>query len=101
VIEGIIPVIIKYYLDLLIQVLIRVLIGSTRRASPNPTTSTNKWRYDDTVDLEDPYDEPLFLTRPLDPTLLASSSLLASSATRGLESHEIADRSDQIKRRRF
>jgi len=66
-------------------------------APANPSIST-KCHYD-AEDLEDS-DEPLFLTCLLDPSLLATSSLLLTGATRGLDSHEISDRSAQ-KHHRF
>ena len=53
--------------------------------SPDPTRSNNKHHYDDAEDLEADYDEPLFLTCPLDVSLLATSSLLA---TKGPEYQE-------------
>ena len=59
------------------------------RTSPNPTRSNNKRHYDDAEDLEADREEPLFLTCPLDASLLATSSLLIPSATRDPEYQEI------------
>ena len=70
------------------------------RASPNPTLSPNKRRYDDAEDLED-FDGPLFLTRPLDPALLATSSLLPSGGAPDPNYQEPLPRSGLIKRHRF
>jgi hypothetical protein len=68
------------------------------RTSPDPTLSLNKRRYDDAEDLEE-YDGPLFLTRPLDPALLATSSLLPPSGTPDPKYQETSSRSGFIKRR--
>jgi hypothetical protein len=68
------------------------------RASPDPTTFTNKRSYDAT-DLADG-DEPLFFTRTLDQSILATSSLLSNNASRGADSRDFSDRSGQIKHRR-
>ena len=57
--------------------------------SPNPTTSNNKCHYDDAEDLEVDYNEPLFLTCPLDARLIATSSLLIPSITTSPENQEI------------
>jgi hypothetical protein len=69
------------------------------RTPSDPPTFTNKRRYDATA-LEE-VDEPLFFTRPLDPAILATSSLLPNNATRGSDSRETSDRSDHMKRRRL
>ena len=66
-------------------------------APSNPTTS-NKRRHD-AVDLEP--DEPLFLTRPFDPTLLATSSLLPSGVALTRSTQETHSRSGQVKHRRI
>jgi hypothetical protein len=83
----------KQYLELLKE--FGNLVIKYGRYLPN-----NKRHYDDAEDLEE-YDGPLFLTRPLDPALLATSSLLPPGGAPDPKYQETSSRSGFIKRRRL